>query len=55
LMEVLRDLRAGGTTVVIITHDREIAATLPRQVHVRDGLLTDGAEAPAPGAEGSAS
>ena len=55
LMEVLRDLRAGGTTVVIITHDREIAAALPRQVHVRDGLLTDGAEAPAPGAEGSAS
>jgi putative ABC transport system ATP-binding protein len=55
VMEVLRDLRAGGTTVVVITHDREIAATLPRQVHVRDGLLTDGAEAPAPGAEGSAS
>ena len=55
LMEVLRDLRAGGTTVVIITHDREIAMALPRQVHVRDGLLTDGAVAPAPGAEGSAS
>ncbi|MDO0938931.1 ABC transporter ATP-binding protein [Streptomyces sp. DG2A-72] len=55
LMEVLRDLRAGGTTVVVITHDREIAADLPRQVHVRDGLLTEGAESLAPGAEGSGS
>ncbi|MHB9863004.1 ABC transporter ATP-binding protein [Streptomyces sp. YIM S03343] len=55
LMDVLRDLRAGGTTVVIITHDREIAAALPRQVQVRDGLLTDGAAAPAPGAKGGAS
>ncbi|MER5431656.1 ABC transporter ATP-binding protein [Streptomyces sp. NPDC002588] len=55
LMEVLRDLRAGGTTVVIITHDREIAAALPRQVHVRDGLLTDSAKALAPGTEGGES
>ncbi|MEV7346574.1 ABC transporter ATP-binding protein [Streptomyces sp. NPDC093544] len=37
VMQVLRDLHAAGTTVVVITHDREIAAELPRQVHVRDG------------------
>jgi putative ABC transport system ATP-binding protein len=37
VMGVLRDLHAGGTTVVIITHDREIAASLPRQIHMRDG------------------
>ncbi|MGC0332395.1 putative ABC transport system ATP-binding protein [Streptomyces sp. SAI-170] len=47
VMRVLRDLHAAGTTVVVITHDREIAASLPRQVHVRDGSLT-----PAPRAEG---
>ncbi|MDI1464198.1 ABC transporter ATP-binding protein [Catellatospora sp. KI3] len=39
VMELLHDLHRGGTTVVIITHDREIAAGLPRQVHMRDGRI----------------
>ncbi|MEV6814482.1 ABC transporter ATP-binding protein [Micromonospora sp. NPDC051296] len=39
VMELLRGLHAGGTTVVIITHDREIAAALPRQVMMRDGRV----------------
>ncbi|GAA1606726.1 ABC transporter ATP-binding protein [Kribbella sancticallisti] len=39
VMQLLRDLNAGGTTVVIITHDRDIAASLPRQVHMRDGRI----------------
>ncbi|WP_250403775.1 ABC transporter ATP-binding protein [Streptomyces cellostaticus] len=39
VMNLLRALNAEGTTVVIITHDREIAASLPRQVHVRDGRI----------------
>jgi putative ABC transport system ATP-binding protein len=39
VMDLLRDLHAAGTTVVIITHDRDIAAGLPRQVRMRDGLL----------------
>jgi putative ABC transport system ATP-binding protein len=37
VMALLRDLNRAGTTVVIITHDREIAAGLPRQVWMRDG------------------
>jgi putative ABC transport system ATP-binding protein len=39
VMALLRDLHAAGTTVVIITHDRDIAASLPRQVHMRDGQV----------------
>ncbi|MBC9719571.1 ABC transporter ATP-binding protein [Streptomyces sp. TRM66268-LWL] len=39
VMALLRALHADGTTVVIITHDREVAASLPRQVQVRDGRI----------------
>jgi putative ABC transport system ATP-binding protein len=39
VMSLLRELHAAGTTVVLITHDREIAAGLDRQVHMRDGRM----------------
>lgn len=39
VMELLRELHGGGTTVVVITHDREIAEALPRQVRMRDGRI----------------
>ncbi|MFF1816047.1 ABC transporter ATP-binding protein [Kribbella sp. NPDC058245] len=41
VMELLRDLHAAGTTVVVITHDRDIAAALPRQVRMRDGVILE--------------
>jgi putative ABC transport system ATP-binding protein len=40
VMELLRELHASGTTLVVITHDRDIAASLPRQVAMRDGQVT---------------
>ena len=39
VMTLLRDLHQAGTTVVIITHDRDIAAALPRRVELRDGRV----------------
>ncbi|WP_257002046.1 ABC transporter ATP-binding protein [Streptomyces sp. WZ.A104] len=41
VMGILRDLNADGATIVIITHDQAIAASLPRQVRVRDGQVID--------------
>jgi putative ABC transport system ATP-binding protein len=39
ILDLLHALGDGGTTIVVITHDREIAATMPRRLEVRDGLL----------------
>ena len=39
VLELLADLNAEGTTIALITHDRDIAARAPRQVHLRDGRL----------------
>jgi putative ABC transport system ATP-binding protein len=45
LMDLLRGLHAGGTTLVIITHDEAIAASVPRRIAVRDGLIEGDREA----------
>jgi len=37
VIALLRELHGTGTTVLVITHDREIAASLPRQVVMKDG------------------
>ncbi|MBW6432209.1 ABC transporter ATP-binding protein [Actinoplanes hulinensis] len=39
VMDLLRELNAAGTTVLVITHDHDIADTLPRQVPMRDGRV----------------
>ena len=41
IIGVLRELRAARTTVVVITHDREVAAQLDRQVRMRDGRIEE--------------
>ncbi|MBD8000500.1 ABC transporter ATP-binding protein [Oerskovia sp. Sa2CUA8] len=45
VVEILHDLNRSGTTVVVITHDQELADRLPRQVRIRDGrILSDDRE-----------
>jgi putative ABC transport system ATP-binding protein len=39
LLALLEELHADGTTIAVITHDREIAARLPRQIQLRDGRV----------------
>ncbi|WP_433210198.1 ABC transporter ATP-binding protein [Dactylosporangium sp. CS-047395] len=42
VMQLLAELHHAGTTILVITHDRQIAAGLPRQVSMRDGeVVTD--------------
>ncbi|HEY0640340.1 MAG TPA: ABC transporter ATP-binding protein [Pseudonocardiaceae bacterium] len=41
VLGLLTELHRQGTTVVVITHDRELAAGMPRRVAMRDGLVVN--------------
>ena len=42
VLALLRELHAAGRTIVLITHDAEVAASAPRRLHIRDGRLSEG-------------
>ena len=39
VVALLRELNDDGHTIVVITHDRDLAAALPRRVEMRDGRV----------------
>ena len=62
VMELLEDINQQGTTIIMVTHDPELAARAQRNVHIVDGMATDlslenglarGAHAPADAAVAS--
>jgi putative ABC transport system ATP-binding protein len=42
VMALLRELHAGGQTLVLVTHDPAIAASAQRTIHLRDGRVAGG-------------
>jgi putative ABC transport system ATP-binding protein len=42
VLELMKALNADGTTIAVITHDIEIAASLPSQIRLRDGRILPG-------------
>ena len=47
VMALFRELNEEGRTIIMITHDTNIAANARRTVHIIDGLLTEGGGADA--------
>ncbi|HWG76349.1 MAG TPA: ABC transporter ATP-binding protein [Steroidobacteraceae bacterium] len=41
VMELLEELHRGGATLVMVTHDPELAAHAQRQVHIIDGTILE--------------
>lgn len=43
MIELFRRLSHDGTTIIVVTHDAQMAGAATRQLHMRDGSIVDGA------------
>lgn len=41
VLELIEDINSQGTTIIMVTHDPELAARARRNVHIVDGMATD--------------
>jgi putative ABC transport system ATP-binding protein len=39
ILDLLRELHADGTTILVITHDLDVAGSMPRRIEIRDGRI----------------
>ena len=46
ILKIFKKLHANGSTIILITHDREVASVADRIVYLKDGKLIDNASAP---------
>ncbi len=42
IMALFKGLNAQGRTIIVVTHEADIAAQCPRQIHIRDGRIVNG-------------
>ncbi len=49
IVALLRELNEAGTTIIVITHDNDLAASLPRQIAIRDGEIVSDSGRPGAG------
>ncbi len=42
VMELLQEINDGGTTIIMVTHDQELASQSKRNVHILDGRISNG-------------
>jgi putative ABC transport system ATP-binding protein len=41
VLALIEEVHAGGQTVVLVTHDNDVAARAPRQIRLKDGKVSD--------------
>ena len=55
IFALLQELHDDGVTIVMITHDRDLAARLPRQIEMLDGQIVSDSRPPTDAAPAGAS
>lgn len=45
ILALFRKLSSEGRTIILVTHDPEIAAVTPRRIEIRDGKIADKVDA----------
>jgi putative ABC transport system ATP-binding protein len=44
VLELLDEINAAGTTIIMVTHDPDLAEHAKRQIRVKDGQIQDSVE-----------
>ena len=42
IIGLFKQLNSDGTTIIVVTHDEDLADAVRRKIHMRDGLIVDG-------------
>ena len=42
VLDIFKKLHDNGSTIIMITHDHDVASNAERMVYIRDGILTGG-------------